>query len=926
VRVVTLLFRTRGATAAVLLILGLVPLALLSYYAIRTSSEAISDRVRDNVEATAAMSALYIDEELRGLAEVDESFANRLYLRAAVSGRRLNRDDRARIAQTLDELNRVRPGIGTAFLADADGRLIDIVPATPSIVGKDFSFRDWYRGVTRTGAPYISEAYRSQAAGEPLVVAVAAPVRAASTSGTASPMAAVLVVAYRIETIQDFAERFARSQGVSVTVTDQHGVVVADPEAAPKELRRDDDPQVAAALRGGRGVGDERTAGEPVISAYAPLPESGWTVRASVSRDAALAPVRELRWAVAGIAALLGLLIALGALVLGHLLRARQRAEERTRAVLDSTRDGISFLATDGRIVMSNLAMHRIASDVLGVKAEGTALERAAEIADNTTDPVGYRASVQAMGDPEYVGLYDYELLSGKAVQRYTAPVRDSSGAIAGRIVVIRDVTAEHEAERLKNELMATVSHELRTPLASILGFAELLKTRDLDAETRAGYLETVHSEAQRLTALINDFLDLQRIEDGQLTLSLERFDLGELLEQEVNLFAGQSSVHSLEFDPSGGPLVVLGERDRVAQVVANLLSNAIKYSPGGGTVRVAVEDAGPVVRVSVSDEGLGIPRDDQRNVFSKFFRVDSSDTRSIGGTGLGLALCREIVEAHGGRIGFESSEGVGSTFWFELPAGDHVQAGARPRLLAIEDDPDAAELLRRQLDLDGYDVEVAATGEEGLEWISGPTPPALVCLDIRLGGKLDGWEVLMRLKEASYTAGIPVLVLTAYGGRERAAVLGASDFLSKPFTRAQLHAAIERLLPVGGRSVLVVDDDRSVRRLVAQTLVSFGLEVREARDGEDALGVLGEERPDVIVLDLVMPKLDGFEVLERLQQDDSLRDIPVLVLTARQLSASERAWLRRRTLTVLEKSEYSASELRTHILQALGADPAPLS
>jgi CheY-like chemotaxis protein len=245
-----------------------------------------------------------------------------------------------------------------------------------------------------------------------------------------------------------------------------------------------------------------------------------------------------------------------------------------------------------------------------------------------------------------------------------------------------------------------------------------------------------------------------------------------------------------------------------------------------------------------------------------------------------------------------------------------------RPRLLVFAEDGVAAELLERYLGKDGYIVDIAASGEEGLECIETGSPPALILLDVRLAGDVDGWEVLARLKDAAHTAGIPVLVCTAYGGRKNAAVLGAADFLSKPFTARQLRETVGRLLPAGGRSVLVVDDEEPVRRLVVETLVGYGLELREAADGGEALAEIEAHAPDAIVLDLVMPVLDGFGVLERLQADPETRSIPVVVLTARALSADERIWLRSRALALLEKSEYSARELRRLVVQALGARP----
>jgi signal transduction histidine kinase len=249
-----------------------------------------------------------------------------------------------------------------------------------------------------------------------------------------------------------------------------------------------------------------------------------------------------------------------------------------------------------------------------------------------------------------------------------------------------------YESEQVKSELVSSVSHELRTPLASVLGFSALMLERDLPPEEMARYLEVIRAEARRLAALLNDLLDLQRVEAQTLELRLAEFDLNELLATQVTLYSAQSEAHQLRLERIGEPIIVRGDRDRLAQVVGNLLSNAIKYSPAGGDVQIRAAQLGDEAWVWVQDHGLGIPAGHQDRIFTKFFRGDVGRERGISGTGLGLVLARQIVEAHGGEVGFESEEDVGSTFWFWLPAAARVDVvpDVAPPDLAARDDAKA--------------------------------------------------------------------------------------------------------------------------------------------------------------------------------------------------------------------------------------------
>lgn len=350
----------------------------------------------------------------------------------------------------------------------------------------------------------------------------------------------------------------------------------------------------------------------------------------------------------------------------------RRRLADVNQAVLNATGDAIQMMAPDGALLMSNPPMERFKNEILKYNPDsldGTEVAEARRrFAQRMADPEAYKAHTERiLADEVFEGTDEFEV-DGRSIERYTAPVYSEARDFLGRIFVLRDKTDQRELEKAKDELMATVSHELRTPLAAILGFAELLMARDYDREERREHLLTIHQQATRLSELISDFLDMQRLEFSDDGVRRDRVELTAILEQQIALFSAQSGRHKLSLRMKG-ELSVTGDEDRLRRVMANLISNAIKYSPDGGEVTVEATRSNGNVLIAVEDHGIGIPPEARERVFDRFYRVDSSETRQIGGTGLGLALVREIMKAHGGDVGVDSVEGRGSRFWIKLPA-----------------------------------------------------------------------------------------------------------------------------------------------------------------------------------------------------------------------------------------------------------------
>lgn len=532
---------------------------------------------------------------------------------------------------------------------------------------------------------------------------------------------------------------------------------------------------------------------------------------------------------------------------------------------------------------------------------------------------------------------------------RLATAFNSMSGAIARDIDRRQKVAAElseareqaDAANRAKSAFLASMSHELRTPMNAILGYSEMLieELEDEGRESAVADLRKIHGAGKHLLALINDVLDLSKIEAGKVELYVETFEVQAVLnEAEATLTPlAAKNGNRLVIETAGGIGKVRADLTKVRQSLFNLLSNAAKFTKDG-TITLRTWVSADRIHFAVTDTGIGIPADKLDHVFEEFTQADSSTTRNYGGTGLGLAISRRFCRMMGGDITVESEVGRGSTFTIELPLRVDVREAIRDAsaegqmatdgtaaasadgatVLVIDDDPDARQLLQRTLERENFSVVTAASGQEGLE-VARRVRPALITLDVTMPG-MDGWFVLRALKADPELRSIPVVMVTIVGQAETGFALGATDYMTKPVDRAHLVESIRRY--VGTRattSVLVVEDDEPTRTLVRRMLEEAGFVVDEAENGAVGLERVRATPPSIILLDLMMPVMDGFAFLTQLRSGGAGSEIPVLVLTAKELSEDEQRFLAARTETVISKDDAGLQGLVRRVRDSIG-------
>jgi signal transduction histidine kinase/CheY-like chemotaxis protein len=493
-------------------------------------------------------------------------------------------------------------------------------------------------------------------------------------------------------------------------------------------------------------------------------------------------------------------------------------------------------------------------------------------------------------------------------------------------------------ASRHKSQFLANMSHELRTPLNAIIGLTEMMVTNAarFGTEKAAEPLRRVHRAGTHLLGLINQVLDLSKIEAGKLELSPESVTLAPLVDEVVGTarqLADQNK-NRLVVDCQESLAPITADPMRLRQILLNLLSNACKFTKQGDvTLRVRkVVDGRNWVELSVADTGIGMTPEQQAKLFEEFTQADSSTARKYGGTGLGLAITRKLARMMGGDVTVTSEIGKGSVFTVRLPGAPEAvttsavetsrQGAGSSCILVIDDDSTARELIADHLKAEGFSVVTAAGGREGLKQAKALRPIAIT-LDVMMPD-LDGWSVLAALRQDSELAEIPVFMVTIVDEQHRAIALGASGYLSKPIDRERLHRMVARFKASARPTrVLMVEDDADQRERARGWLNGQQWNVREAANGREALVRLREEKPDLILLDLMMPEMDGFQVVAALQQEPGWRDIPVIVITSRDLDAEDRKRLNSGVQSVLVKETFKPADLVERIRRVMPAKQA---
>jgi len=646
------------------------------------------------------------------------------------------------------------------------------------------------------------------------------------------------------------------------------------------------------------------------------------------------------------------------------LVQSARRSERSARAVMENVLDGIVVLTGEGVIQDVNPALERM----FGYSKYELIGQDMKLLVPKHGEPDSAISTFRRTVTNEIMGV-EWQM-EGRHKDGTTIPLELSFNVVdTGEqklfIYVMRDISARKEEEekrkriheelaaardhalaasRSKSVFLASVSHELRTPLNAILGYSEmLLEDAGDDSPELNSDLQKIHDAGRHLLQVINTILDLSKIEAGRMEVYQETFDVPKLVHAVASTIEPMAEKNGNELEVWIAPDVgrITSDVTKVRQTLFNLLSNACKFTRDG-TVRIEVEyteqDEEPSIAFRVIDTGIGMTPEQLDRLFREFTQAHAETYRQYGGTGLGLAISRRFANMLQGDITVESEYGEGSVFTLTLPARQVPQVRPEPEkeapglsteeliaeqppgigsVLVIDDDATVRELLMRYLGREGFMVVTAATGQEGLR-LARELQPTVITLDVMMP-EMDGWSVLSQLKADDATSDIPVIMLTMVADRSMGYALGATDYLSKPVDRAKLGAVLRRYRCAHPPCpVLVIEDDLAIRELMVRMLLKEGWAVAEASNGREGLEKVAENLPELILLDLTMPEMDGFEFLTELRKRPIWRRIPVIVVTAMDLGEEDQRRLEGSVARVLRKGVHAQEELLSEVRSAV--------
>lgn len=938
---------TRLRTYLVIVLLSVVPLALFLYSSDRFLRRDTTKRIGQQSVDAVSLVADRFDERFTTAAMLLESFATRPSLVAACATSTVEQ-----AGPGLRQVQDMEAGSDAVALYGRNGELQSTYPAGKSAPYKALGLLSWYRDSVNGKSSSVSDILQ---AGSASVVAVATPMRDANGQSIG-----VLAVFFSTDVIRKWTAGLGRNSSRFLFLVDRQGNAVAagnlSLSVAPGALKSLEPVQHVIAGRSGGGVFE--LSGKRFQAAYKPIGKVGWGVVIALPFSDVDAAVSQFERPLALIA-LVFLLIALGLGSFGANLWRRVRDSERqTRTVIDTAHDG--FIAFDDSGIVTD--WNHQAETIFGwtrVEAIGSTLRE-------LVMPERYRAGhlerlerFRSTGEGVVLGQRIEMTAMHKSGREFPVEASISPVQIDRKHyfnAFVRDITDQKQhqltieqknreldlrnreverANQLKSQFLASMSHELRTPLNAILGFSDLLTdgTAGSLTEKQSRWVDHIRRGGKHLLQLINDILDLAKIEAGQVELEIESFGVNSALPEVISNIRQLAMTKriTLEID-CDSELRLEADRLRFKQILYNLLSNAVKFTPEGGSIRVeAGIDAGKA-KFTVTDSGVGIRAEDLGVIFDEFRQVGETTRGVREGTGLGLAITKRLVEQQGGSIHVESKLGEGTRFTFTVPASKELTGPVaepvmplatevdRPLVLVVDDEPAACELLASYLSPEGYATSSAHSGVEALD-LARRLRPSCVTLDVLMPSG-SGWETLHELRRHPETQDIPIIVVSVVDKRRLGMALGASDYLIKPIEREALLRAVERHVRVCARADLhcvAADDDPVALRLMADVLLEAGFSVGLATNGHEAMERMRTHRPDLLLLDLMMPEMDGFEVVRQTAEDPTLRDVPIVVLTGKDLTQQEIDLLGRTTQAVFRKDGEWRVQLINDVRRVIG-------